>query len=195
MLPKAFAFLPQMGRIEPKTTRPPKSTASSPSQCSIPVLIISCLDDCNSLHTGLTPPVLPLVVQTPHCNQTDSSIIKSLLCCFSVSLLYYFLLSGGWNQNFLAWHSGPLSWPLLSVSLSPICYHSHISKETPILPRPHTHKSLVALWICYGFLYHYALAHAVDLFCSWWSFSHSSRPDQMPLPLGSFWFSQLHRDS
>lgn len=38
----------------------------------LPHVLVSCLDCYNGLHTGLTPPVLPLAVQTPHCSQTDS---------------------------------------------------------------------------------------------------------------------------
>lgn len=92
MVPETFAFLPQRCRIEPEPNGLSKSVTSSPSQSSSPVVIISCLDNFNSLHTGLTPPVLPLAVQTPHCNQTDSSIRKSLPWYFSVLLLYYFFI-------------------------------------------------------------------------------------------------------
>lgn len=51
----------------------------------LPRALVSCLDCCNSLHIGLTPPVLPLAVQTPHCGRTDSSIRKSSPCylCFT----------------------------------------------------------------------------------------------------------------
>lgn len=161
MVLKTFAFLPQMCRTEPKLSRPPVSVMSSPSQCSSPVLIISCLDNFNSLQTGLTPPALSLAVQTPHCSQTDSSIRISLPCF----LFYFFIissLSGEWHQNFLWLHSRPLCWSLQFYLLSP----SHFQGYCPFSSCPTPHKSFVTLWICWGFWYHCALAHAVDLFSS-----------------------------
>ena len=144
MAPKTFAFLPQMCVIESKPIRLPKFIKSSchhflPSHF-------------NRLLTGLNPPILPLAVQTLHCNQTDSSIRKSLPCYFSILFLYYFFIH--LEDEIKTSQYGIQVFQAIS-------YHPHISKDiahSSHIPHPINILSNAEYAEAFD-----TLAHAVDL--------------------------------
>lgn len=181
MAPQTSAFLPGIRWIKPMPTHPHTCRVLS-TQCSSPVRTTSCLDSCKSTLTGLTRAVLPLAVHTPHCSQTSSAIRKSLPCYFCFTSF----LSGGQNQNFLAWHIRPLCWPLQLYFLS----HSRFQGYRPFSPCLTATKSFVALFVplCLG-------PFCCPVLLRLKSLSHPSKAAQVPISVGGFWSSQFHRDS